>query len=32
MSGDEARKIADQWGEWKGLAAFYLLIADQMGI
>jgi DNA-3-methyladenine glycosylase II len=32
LSGDEARKIAEQWGKWKGLAAFYLLIADQMGI
>ncbi len=32
LSGDEARKIAEQWGEWKGLAAFYLLIADQLGI
>ncbi len=32
ISGEEARKIADQWGEWKGLAAYYLLIADQMGI
>ncbi|NYT16834.1 MAG: DNA-3-methyladenine glycosylase 2 family protein [Methanomicrobiales archaeon] len=32
ISADEARKIADQWGEWKGLAAYYLLIADQMGI
>jgi DNA-3-methyladenine glycosylase II len=32
ITGEEARKIADQWGEWKGLAAYYLLIADQMGI
>lgn len=32
ISADEARKIADQWGEWKGLAAYYLLVADQMGI
>jgi|MTBAKMStandDraft_1061839.scaffolds.fasta_scaffold09713_3 DNA-3-methyladenine glycosylase II len=32
ISGEEARKIAAQWGEWKGLAAYYLLIADQMGI
>ncbi|HON80694.1 MAG TPA: DNA-3-methyladenine glycosylase [Methanoregulaceae archaeon] len=30
ISAEEARKIADQWGEWKGLAAYYLLIADQM--
>jgi DNA-3-methyladenine glycosylase II len=32
ISGDEARKIAERWGEWKGLAAFYLLIADQIGV
>ncbi|NYT07568.1 MAG: DNA-3-methyladenine glycosylase 2 family protein [Methanomicrobiales archaeon] len=32
ITGDEARRIADQWGEWKGLAAYYLLVADQMGI
>jgi DNA-3-methyladenine glycosylase II len=32
ISGDDVRKIADQWGEWKGLAAYYLLIADLMGI
>ena len=30
ISAEEARKIAEQWGEWKGLAAYYLLIADQM--
>jgi DNA-3-methyladenine glycosylase II len=32
ISAGEARNIADQWGEWKGLAAYYLLIADQMKI
>ncbi len=32
ISGEDVRKIADQWGEWKGLAAYYLLIADLMGI
>ena len=32
ITAEEARKIAEPWGEWKGLAAFYLLIADQMGI
>jgi DNA-3-methyladenine glycosylase II len=28
ISGTEARKIAEKWGKWKGLAAFYLIIAD----
>jgi DNA-3-methyladenine glycosylase II len=30
ISGDEARKIADRWGPWKGLAAYYLLVADML--
>jgi DNA-3-methyladenine glycosylase II len=28
----EARKIAVAWGRWKGLAAFYLIIAEVKGI
>jgi DNA-3-methyladenine glycosylase II len=32
ITGDEVRKIAERWGEWRGLAAFYFLIADQMRI
>jgi len=28
----EARRIARAWGEWKGLAAYYLLVAERMGI
>jgi DNA-3-methyladenine glycosylase II len=28
----EARRIAGAWGEWKGLAAYYLLVAERMGI
>lgn len=32
MSSDEARNFAERWGEWKGLAAFYLEIADLLGI
>jgi DNA-3-methyladenine glycosylase II len=28
ISGHEVRKIADRWGPWKGLAAYYLLVAD----
>ena len=32
INGEEARNIAERWGEYRGLACFYLLIADQMGI
>jgi DNA-3-methyladenine glycosylase II len=28
----EAREIAKRWGKWKGLAAFYLIIAEVKGI
>jgi DNA-3-methyladenine glycosylase II len=28
----EARKIAENWGKWKGLAAYYLIIAEIVGI
>jgi DNA-3-methyladenine glycosylase II len=28
----EARKIAEGWGRWKGLTAFYLIIAEVRGI
>jgi DNA-3-methyladenine glycosylase II len=28
----EAREIAKDWGKWKGLAAFYLIIAEVKGI
>jgi len=28
----EARQIANAWGRWKGLAAFYLIIAEFKGI
>lgn len=28
ISGREARKVAEKWGKWRGLAAFYLIIAD----
>jgi len=30
ISATEARKVAEKWGKWKGLAAFYLIIADAM--
>jgi DNA-3-methyladenine glycosylase II len=28
----EARRIASEWGEWRGLGAYYLLVAERMGI
>jgi DNA-3-methyladenine glycosylase II len=28
ISGTEARRITQKWGEWKGLAAFYLIVAE----
>ena len=28
----EARRIASEWGEWGGLGAYYLLVAERMGI
>lgn len=28
----EARQIAEAWGGWKGLAAFYLIIAEAQGL
>jgi len=32
IKSDEAREIAKLWGRWKGLAAFYLIIAEIKGI
>jgi DNA-3-methyladenine glycosylase II len=28
IKADEAREIAEAWGRWKGLAAFYLIVAE----
>ena len=28
----EARRIASSWGDWRGLAAYYLLVAERMAI
>ena len=28
----EARRIAEAWGPWRGLAAYYLLVAERRGI
>jgi DNA-3-methyladenine glycosylase II len=32
ISSEEARRIAEKWGKWKGLASFYLLMAGRIGI
>ncbi|HDS44618.1 MAG TPA: DNA-3-methyladenine glycosylase 2 family protein [Methanomicrobia archaeon] len=32
ISGAEARAIAENWGRWKGLAAYYLVVADRLGM
>jgi DNA-3-methyladenine glycosylase II len=30
ISSEEARRIAEKWGKWKGLAGFYLIMAENM--
>jgi DNA-3-methyladenine glycosylase II len=30
ITSAEARKIAEPWGKWKGLAAYYLVVADML--
>lgn len=32
ISGAEARRIAGKWGKWKGLASYYLLTAERLGM
>jgi 3-methyladenine DNA glycosylase/8-oxoguanine DNA glycosylase len=32
ITGAEARQIAKSWGDWKGLAAYYLVVADMKDI
>jgi DNA-3-methyladenine glycosylase II len=32
ITGMEARRIAENWGKWKGLSAYYLLIAEKLGL
>jgi DNA-3-methyladenine glycosylase II len=32
ISSAEARRIAEIWGDWKGLAAYYLVVADMKNI
>jgi DNA-3-methyladenine glycosylase II len=28
----QARQIAEPWGEWKGIAAYYLVVAEMLGV
>jgi DNA-3-methyladenine glycosylase II len=32
ISSEEARRIAEGWGNWKGLAGFYLIIAARLDV
>ena len=32
ISGNEARGIAENWGNWKGLAGYYLILASRLGV
>ena len=32
ITSREARNIAENWGKWKGLAAYYLIVAEMLGI
>jgi DNA-3-methyladenine glycosylase II len=32
ITGAEAREIAEKWGTWKGLAAYYLILASRLGM
>ncbi len=32
ITGDDARRTAQSWAGWRGLASFYLIIAEQLGI
>ncbi|MCD6226449.1 MAG: hypothetical protein J7J93_01490 [Candidatus Aenigmarchaeota archaeon] len=32
ISGEEARRIAKKWGDWQGLASFYLIMAGRLRI
>ncbi|MGD1061008.1 MAG: hypothetical protein ABR879_06090 [Methanomassiliicoccales archaeon] len=31
-SGDDVRRIAESWGEWKGMATYYLHVASRLGL
>lgn len=30
ITAEEARRVAEKWGRWKGLASFYLIVAEAM--
>ncbi len=32
ITSSQAREIAEAWGKWKGLAAFYLIAAETLGL
>jgi DNA-3-methyladenine glycosylase II len=32
ITGDDARRIAQSWAGWRGLASFYLIMADQLSV
>jgi DNA-3-methyladenine glycosylase II len=32
ISSEETRTIARKWGKWKGLASYYLIVAESLGI
>ena len=32
ITGAEARRIAERWGHWKGLAGYYLILASRLGV
>ncbi|MCJ7444415.1 MAG: hypothetical protein MUO26_07795 [Methanotrichaceae archaeon] len=32
ITGDDARRTAQSWAGWRGLASFYLIMAEQLGI
>jgi DNA-3-methyladenine glycosylase II len=32
ITSEQARKIAEPWGEWKGLAAYHLVVADLLSL
>jgi DNA-3-methyladenine glycosylase II len=32
ITGDQARKVAEAWKGWRGLASFYMIMAERIGI
>jgi DNA-3-methyladenine glycosylase II len=32
VSSEELRKIAESWGEWRGLGGYYLIVAHHVGV